>query len=367
MKKGLRYIIAIAAVTAAAFLLSQTALNKILSLSTYSGNNQSFSFQDFYVRTAYRGVARMSEDIVVVDIGDLDRAGIAQLLDALAAMQPKAVAMDVFFRYPGQAGDQALADAVCLTEGMILPRDATRPELVSFFYDDVLDARFAAVNLSAGSARDVVRSFRPVFETEEGPLEAVSLAMAAQLNPERANQVRERGAEAQFIRFDGVEFPIFDADEILSSNASVAQSVNGKGVFVGDLHDLQDMHLTPVEADMPGLLIHAKIAQTILSARPIRQVPRWLVVVIAALVCALFTWLSLIIRDHKWGSAAKLLVRGSQFLLMYVFFLVGYWLYTGRGILLDFALPMLMIGLGALAYDLIFGFYDLFTKVLKKK
>lgn len=367
MKKALRYLVIIAAVTAAAFALSQTALNKILSLSTYSGRNESFSFSDFYVRTASHGVARMSEDIVVVDIGDLNRAGIAALLDALSAMKPKAVAIDVFFRYPGQEGDAALADAVCLTEGMVLPRDVNRPELGSFFYDDVLDARFAAVNLSAGTARDVVRTFRPVFDTEEGPLEAVGLAVAEQLRPELAAQVRQRGASSEFIRYDGVEFPIFDADEILSADASVTEAVRGKGVFVGDLHDLQDMHVTPVETDMPGLLIHAKIAQTLLSGKPVRQVPRWLVVLIAVLVCALFTWISQMIREHKWGKASALLVRGAQFLLMYAFFQVGYWLYSGPGILLDFSLPLLMIGLGALAYDLIFGIYDLFTKVLKKK
>ncbi len=367
MKKAPKYLLAIVAVTAAAFALSQTALNRILSLSTYSSSKESFSFSDFYVRTASHGVARMSEDIAVVDIGDLDRAGIAALLDALSMMQPKAVAIDVFFRYPGQEGDADLSDAVCLTEGMVLPLDATRPDLVSFFYDDVLDARFGAVNLSAGSARDVVRSYRPVFDTENGPLEAVGLAVAEQLRPDLAAQVRQRGAASELIRFDGVEFPIFEADEILSGEPSVAETIRGRGVFVGDLHDLQDVHLTPAEADMPGLLIHAKIAQTILSGKPLRQVPRWLVVLIAALVCALFTWISLLIRDHKWGKASSLLVRGSQFLLMVAFFYIGYSLYIGPGILLDFSLPMMMIGLGALAYDLMYGFYDLFTKVLFKK
>ena len=367
MKKAPKYLLIIAAVTAAAFALSQTALNKILSLSSYSSSKESFSFSDFYVRTASHGIARLSEDIAAVDIGDLDRAGIAALLDALSMMGPKAVAMDVFFRYPGQEGDADLTDAVCLTEGMVLPLDATRPDLVSFFYDDVLDARFGAVNLSAASARDVVRTYRPVFDTADGPLEAVGLAVAELLRPDLAAQVRQRGAESEFIRYDGVEFPLFDADEILSADASVAESIRGRAVFVGDLHDLQDMHMTPVEADMPGLLIHAKIAQTILSGKPLRQVPRWLVVLIAVLVCALFTWLSQMIRDHKWGKASALLVRASQFLLMIAFFYIGYSLYIGPGILLDFSLPMMMIGLGALAYDLIFGFYDLFTKVLRKK
>ena len=367
MKTAPRYILTIVAVTAAAFLLSQTALNKFLSLSTYSGRNESFSFSDFYVRTASHGVARMSGDIVVVDIGDLDRAGIATLLESLSAMHPKAVAIDVFFRFPGQAGDASLTDAVCFMDGMVLPRDVNNPELVSFFYDEATEARFGAVNLAAGSARDVVRTYRPVFDTEGGPLEALALVMVDQLRPDLAAQVRRQGATDQFIRYDGVEFPIFEADEILSGDASVAESVRGKAVFVGDLHDPQDMHVTPVDSEMPGLLIHAKIAQTILSGQQIRQVPQWLVVLIAALVCALFIWIYLLIRDHKWGKAAALLTRGAQFLLMYAFFNIGYRLYVGQGILLNFSLPMLMLGLAALAFDLVFGFYDLFTKVLRKK
>lgn len=367
MKKVPQYLLTIVAVTAAAFLLSETALNKILTLSSYSGRNESFSFADFYARTASHGVARMSDDIVVVDIGDLDRAGIATLLDSLVAMQPKAVALDVFFRYPGQEGDDNLTDAVCLNDCMVLPRDATRPELGSFFYDWAEEAHFGAVNLSAGTSRDVVRTFRPVFDTENGPLEAVALVVAEQLRPDLAVRVRERGASSEFIRYDGVEFPIFEADEILSGDASVAETVCGKGVFVGDLHDLQDMHVTPVDPEMPGLLIHAKIAQTILSEKPIRQVPQWIVMLIAALVCALFVLINQLIRDHKWGKASALLTRGAQFLLMYAFFNIGYRLYVGPGLLLNFALPMMMLGLGVLAYDLIFGFYDLFTKVLRKK
>ena len=367
MKTVPRYILSIAAVTVAAFILSETALNRFLSLSTYSGRNESFSFADFYTRTASHGIAWMSGDIAVVDIGDLDRAGIAALLDSLSAMQPKAVAIDVFFRFPGQEGDASLTDAVCLMDGMVLPLDVNHPELVSFFYDEATEARFGAVNLSAATARDVIRSYRPVFDTEDGPVEAVGLVMAGQLRPDLAAQVRERGATDEFIRYDGVEFPVFEAEEILLPDASVAETIRGKAVFVGDLHDPQDMHVTPVDAAMPGLLIHAKIAQTILSGKPVRTVPRWLVVLIAALVCALFIWIYLIIRDHKWGKASSLLIRGAQFLLMYAFFNIGYRLYAGPGILLDFSRPMLMLGLGSLAYDITFGFYDLFTKVLKKK
>ena len=367
MKKGVRYILTIVAVTAAAFLLSKTALNKFLSLSTYSGRNESFSFSDFYVRTASHGIARMSGNIAVVDIGDLDRSGIAALLESLSAMEPKAVALDVFFRYPGQAGDDDLSFAACLTDNLVLPRDVNHPELTSFFYEDATEARFAAVNLQASTARDVIRSYCPVFETAEGPIDAFGLTLAAQLRPDLALQVRQRGSSNEFIRYDGVDFPLFEAEEILSADPSVADIIRGRGVFVGDLNDPQDKRMTPVEPDMPGVLIHAKIAQTVLSGKPVRQVPRWLVVVIAALVCALFVWIYQLIRDHKWGKAASLLTRGAQFLLMYLFFVVGYWLYSGPGILLDFSLPMLMLGLGSLAYDLVFGFYDLFTKVLKKK
>ena len=112
MRKAPRYLLTIVAVTAVAFLLSETALNKLLSLSTYSGGNESFSYSDFYVRTASHGIARMSDEVAVVDIGDLSRSGIAALLDSLSAMKPEAVGLDVFFRFPGQQGDDLLTEAV---------------------------------------------------------------------------------------------------------------------------------------------------------------------------------------------------------------------------------------------------------------
>lgn len=368
MKTVPRYFLTIVTVTAVAFLLSALAINKILSLSTYSGRNDSFSFSDFYVRTASHGIATLSRDIVIVDIGDLSRSGIAVLLDSLSQMKPKAVALDVFFRFPGQEGDDSLTKSVCMTDGMVLPLDVNRPGLVSFFYDDAVDASFGAVNLSAGTASDVIRSFRPVFETPDGPVDALGLAVAGCLKPDLAEQVRQRGATSEFIRFDGVEFPLFEADEILSGDASVAETVRGKAVLVGDLHDPQDQHLTPAEPGMSGLLLHAKIAQTVLSGKPVRVVPRWVVVLIAVLVCALWVLLLHLTRDRCiWGRFSNLLVRVIQFLLMVAFFNIGYWLYVDWGCLFDFSLPMTMIGLAALANDFVFGIYDLYVKVLKKK
>lgn len=362
LKKKLLIIVA---VTAVAFLLSETVFTKILSLSTYSGRDESFSYSDFYVRTASHGVARMSRDIVLVDIGDLSRAGMAALLDSLSRMEPKAVALDVFFRFPGQEGDDLLTDAVCRMEGLVLPRDVNRPGLVSFFQDEVPNARIGAVNLSAGTARDVIRNYRPAFDTPDGPLESFGLAVAAQVRPDLAEQVLQRGDTSGFIRFDGMEFPMFDAGEILSGDASVAETVRGRAVFVGDLNDPQDRHLTPADPEMPGLLVHAKIAQTVLSGKPVKELPRWAVVLIAVLVCSFWVWLLQVIRDRKWGPASSLLVRLSQFLLMYLFFVIGYREYAGAGYLVDFSLPMMMLGLGSLANDLVFGSYDLYVKVRK--
>ena len=368
MKTFLRYFFPIVAVTAAAFLLSETALNKILSLSTYSGRDESFSFSDFYARTAYHGIASMSQDIVLVDIGDLDRAGLALMLDSLSVMEPKTIALDVFFRFPGQEGDGSLVNAVCSNDRIVLPRDANRPELVSFFYEEANDAVFGAVNLPAGSAREVIRNYCPVFETEDGTLKSFGLLVAEQLRPDLAARVLQRETSSEFIRFDGAEFPILDAEEILSGADSTAEIIRGKAVFVGDLNDPQDKHVTPVDNEMSGLLIHAKIAQTVLSGQQMRVLPHKGVVLIAIIICAFFIWIYLLIRFHpRFGKAPSLLVRVCQFLLMVLFFYVGFRLYKNHGLMVDFALPMLMLGLGSLAFDIVFGLFDLFTFFLNPK
>ena len=368
MKTGFRNLIVVFWVTVVAFILSSTTLNKLLDISTYSGRSEPFSFSDFYVRTASHDVAQKSDDIFVVDVGNLSRAGIASLLDSLSSMGPKVIALDLFFRFAGQEGDESLTEAVRLAEdGIVLPRDVNRPDLVSFFYDEVNEARFGAVNQLAGTAHDVIRNFRPVFSSQDGPLDAFGLIIAEQLRPDLAAQVRQRGATSEFIRFDGVEFHTFKPEEILSGDPSIAGDIRGKAVFVGDMNDPQDQHLTPADPDMPGMMVHAKIAQTILSGQQIRLVPHWVVVLIAVLACSLYVWLLLFLRKKKFGREGCLIVRLIQFLLMYAFFLIGYWLYTGPGFLLDFSLPMLMMGLGVLSFDIIFGFYDLFSKAHRKK
>ena len=99
MKTFLRYLIIIGVITALAYFLSTTALPRIFNLSTYSSNEESFSFSDFYIRTASHHIARVSEDIAIVDIGNLSRKDIATLLDSLSNMGPKVVAMDVFLSF----------------------------------------------------------------------------------------------------------------------------------------------------------------------------------------------------------------------------------------------------------------------------
>ena len=260
-----------------------------------------------------------------------------------------------------------LYEAISRTNPLLLPLDVQRPELCSYFYNDINNAHFGAVNLFSDAHGGIIRHFQPVYDTEAGPIDGIGLSVADYLRPDLAAKIRQLGTTEQFIRYDGVEFKVFDAEEILSGSDSVALDIKGKAVFVGVMDDPQDKHLTPVESDAPGLLIHAKIAQTVLSDKPVTAVPYRIVIIISSLVCALFIGLLLLFRNLNIGPYASLLLRLIQFLLMYSFFVLGYNLYTGYGYLLDFYLPMCMIGLGTLAYDLSYCFLELFTKVLKKK
>ena len=100
---------------------------------------------------------------------------------------------------------------------------------------------------------------------------------------------------------------------------------------------------------MPGVLIHAYIASTILDGMYVTPVSKGWMWVVSFVLAFVFILTQLLVGDSKPGN---MLVRWMQVLFLVLLVVIGTRLYLTRLVTLDLTLPLLMISLGLLASDI---------------
>lgn len=348
MKKALSknckdWLIALAA-TILSLLLSVVIVRFVSSVADYvNGDDKKFEFTDIYARVAERrSVAKLSEEVVIASVDGCSRERISQVIDAVNFFSPAAVGLDLFFTYPSEEG-LLLANSIRDCEKMILPVAVGRENSHSFFYGD-FEASYAAVNMISSSSHDVVREYATSFRSDS--LEYASMAQA--LVEMAGYEVPAADKRHRDISYPSVDFDIIRADELLDENAfpamEAATRIEGKIVLIGVVDDMSDVHMTPIDEEMPGISIHAHIIDTIIHDKHVHQLPGFWNMFIAFFSCLLF------IRLHFFAKArlkdvGELIMSGLQLVLMYIFLVLGANLYIRHGVFADFSLAFVMIGL----------------------
>ena len=349
-------------ITGLAFLLSMLLISPFTaSTSAFfsSPEQEDFKFSDIYAQVADdRPVRQLDPNIVMLDIGNYNRAEIAQTLMYLSLCNPRAVGLDVLFAAPRDSVEDAmLIDAVRSIPGIILACSADQLESDgdtpvfaygqrSFFTDSIADgaAVDAATNLPSKGEHGRIRHFVTGFATADGNvIPSFSGALARSVCPEKV-LAKYDGNIANTVRYHSHEFTIIPAGEI----ADRAADLDGKIVIVGSMNDAGDMHATPVNSYYPGALIHAHSLATMMDGITYTTAPGWLDYVIAALVC--FGIVLLCISMKHMGRS--MLVRVLQIFLLVAAVTVGYSLFVERNIICNFSHTLLMIAFGLFSIDL---------------
>lgn len=355
------------AATAAGFILSRVVLYGLTSLAAFSSADDSteINFTDIYDKVADRGAVRtLSEDVVIVSVDGCDRSRIAAAIDAVSFMEPSAVGLDLFFIYPS-ADDEALIQAIGGCKNMVLPITDGETPLKSYFYP-LSGCSYGCVNMNASSSNDIVRDYIPVFDVGPDKVPCMAAALAEKISGRRmpAGQTPER------IWFPAIDFDVIEAEELVDEdglpNLEVEGRIKDKAVLIGVVNDGSDMHRTPVAEEMPGIMIHAHILDTILHDRGINEVSEALNLVIAILCCLLFLRLHLFFKDWL-DDVGEMIMRIVQFVLIYVFLVLGVNLYVRHHCLVDFSMTLLMLGFSLTALSIIKGTVYLFQMLKDKK
>lgn len=361
-------------ITLFAMLLAWIILNNLTAMSVFSFIEDSSDIEMFDIYQSMeesKAIHQLSNDITIVSIDDSSREEVIDVINIISEYEPAAIGLDIFFQVP-EADNSLLLSALTDNPNIVCASKFERDEtgdtfhhIQQSFFEDEIDVTYGYVNLNASSCRDVIRDFVPFVITNNGDtLLSLPAQLAKLCAPNKYRKLLRRGNDVETITFENIEYPIIPIQDVLSGGASESQLKN-KIVLIGDLHDQNDFHLSPLHEPIPGIMLHAYALQTILSGNYIDSTPQWLNWLIAILLCVLFTIFNLLAKNQM-SNIGGLFLRIVQFAMMYILLLIGATYFAHHHSYLDFSPAILMIGFGAVAFDVWFGTYAAYN-VIKNK
>lgn len=339
----------------------------------------------------------IDERIVIVNIGHPDRATIAAMLARIAAAQPKAIGMDVFFEdRQSPAVDSALQAALKGADNIVISSKLQhfREDQQYFESGSGIDtffshyARTGYANFPSSDAR-TVRFFSPQEATQSGTETSFAVAVAELYDAPAVERLRRRQKPLERIHYTSTEdnFIQFEPSHILDMALDLRPILAGKIVLIGyndadgEACPLKDKFYTPLneryagrsEPDMYGIAIHANIIQMILDRQYIFTIPSWLSFLLALVFCyanvMLLEWIHQ--RFPRWYHPAVRVWQVVAFALL--FFLLSFLFHQFR-IKWDFSIGLLAL---ALYFDVVLSYesflnssrpwIDRLPKMLKNK
>jgi CHASE2 domain-containing sensor protein len=292
----------------------------------------------------------LDTNIILVNIGHLNREQIARQIKLIRSHEPKAIGFDAFFSLQGDSvADADLKSQFDATQNLIMACYLTGKESLAGKYDSLetsntyFDAGTRAlVNLGgANPETSTVRTFCPSKVFKGDTLWAMAAELVRFYDREAFERLSGRDNEKEVINYIGNRnaFICFDAEESLDS-ATDLSIIRNKIVLMGYMNntfnhamDLEDIYYTPLNPelagrsrpDMYGVVIHANATSMILSGSYISVMPPWLCILLSYIFCYFYVYL---ITWYKARSPERFkiifpfLLLAINVLLVYLFFIL---------------------------------------------
>lgn len=340
------------------------------------------------------------EDLVIVNIGDLPRSGIADMVNIINSAEPRVIGMDILFRSPkpDTLGDLKLANAFSNVENLVMysklinndDDDEFDDLLVS--YPPLFDYGVTAfTNFISGAAdQDDLKMCRHFAVKEEvnGKEElAFAVKLAQFMDPEKVDRFLARGKNVEIINYRGsifdhgaTESPIayfaLDWDQVLNFEFA-PEIIKDKAVifcylgsYLGDRKTNDDVYFTPLNknyvgkthADMFGGVVHANVFSMIMSEEYIDEMSEgmsyFMALIMLYLNIVLFTVIYKVMP--KWYDGLSKLI---QLIEAFTIFTIGLLVFLYFNYKMDVTLTIVAVLIVGDALEVFFGvFVNLFTK-----
>jgi hypothetical protein len=273
----------------------------------------------------------VDSNIVLVNIGNLNRKGIARQLEIISAYDPKVVGVDAFFRRPkGRELDEALMEAMSEIENLVIVNKLSyNPEKKKFdsiershpMFLDYADESFANLITSEEEFR-TVRTFTPKQHVLGEEEIFFALKIASIYDEEKTEKYLARNNEVETINFkrNSDKYISIDAKEVFE-RADELDFLEGKIVLLGFMGpdfdrkvtedifytSMNDYYFGKTYPDMYGVVVHANIISMVLEEDYIDTMNEDLVLAISIFFIFLNVMLFKMIEDKvpEWYEPAN--------------------------------------------------------------
>lgn len=304
-----------------------------------------------YVFSGLRDDPNVDENIVLVNIGTLNRRQIAEQLSIISKYHPRVIGIDGFFDCKGRPydtvscpplkdvlGNLMLSEAIKTAGNVVLvthimKNDSSLAENEfdtlrrsdPAFRDYALSEGFATLETGAAFQDDVktCRSFNPVMMVSDTAHRAFSVELALAYDSAKTQKFIRRGNYSEVINYRGNVFDVLgttnypqmfytlDVDDVYNENF-VSEMIRDKIVIFGYLGNYlgdpswDDKFYTPLNKklagkanpDMFGAVIHANIISMILNEDYVEEMRPWQQVAMAVVICLLNAAVFSLIHIH---------------------------------------------------------------------
>ncbi|MGI9545106.1 MAG: CHASE2 domain-containing protein [Cyclobacteriaceae bacterium] len=339
------------------------------------------------------------KDVVLVNIGGLNREGIAKQIEIINRYEPKAIGIDAFFRsLKDPVGDSLLSQALSETKNLVMVSKLNHYNGSNNTFDTLEtshplftqhgESAFANLITSASQQEQfkICRTFTPIEHTQHGTEHFFAVKLAQIYDSAAASNFLNRTNQTEFINYRGNmalndnstykgKFFALDWDQVLSEDFT-ADLIKDKIVVMGYLGEdfwdksWEDKFFSPVNVqyagktnpDMYGAVIHANILSMIINGDYIDTMSEGAGVIAGIVLCflnvALFTWIYR--RLPHWYDGLTKSIQLLEALLLLIIIVLVFHLFNYK---LNLTLGIIAVLLAGDSLEIYFGVIkNLFSK-----
>lgn len=365
------------------------------ALEGYEITDQVFS------NPAWRDAPSAEENIVIVNVGEISRAGIAEQINIINSFEPKVIGLDLIFRNlkADTLGDLLLADAIANSPNIVMYQKLLDPDDSGVWHDALYSNPIftqnkptAFVNLLIETAEaeqfnfKTSRSFFPreyLKNSETNEIDTVlafGVALAKYLKPENVEAMFARQNEEELINYRGnvidygrthtgtrfFALDVFDVLDTLFTPDLIKDKIVLMGVMGRDFSDtrsFEDKYFTPLNTkqagranpDMFGVVVHANIISMILHNDYIDDMSEYYGYMLAFFICFLNVLIFSIIyiKWAKWYDGVTKLIQLAQVMIFVFIIILFFHLYNFK---LNLTVTIIAVLLAGDVLEVFYGF-----------
>jgi CHASE2 domain-containing sensor protein len=282
-------------------------------------------------------------NIVIVNIGYLNRPQIADVITKIKSFCPKVVGLDILFSgNKDPVGDSVLEEAVKSGGNTVIVNKLSGYNSKSGKYDSIITSisrinnnsfsGYANLPSKDGSNFTTIRMFKPVVKCKDSSVYAFAVSVAKLYNRNAFNNLVSRNNNFETINYRGNIDKYYFVDGTNPGSLDNAGFIKNKIVLLGFTGEypsyriFEDIFYTPLNdnyagktyPDMYGVVIHANIISMILHKDFINTLPSWLEIPAAMAICYFNILLLNFIKRKKidWLSIISLTTKTVEFVLL---------------------------------------------------